>query len=109
MANLYLGTNLGRTGQNAPAAGFSSYPYGKATVADYGANLINSAITGGYYNSTDGNFTVTPEVQHSSAKKDAKADLFQVLRRAHGAGHRRLCLRRHALFATFALEGGVVF
>ncbi|WP_298285055.1 hypothetical protein [Acidocella sp.] len=68
IANVYYAGNLGATGLNA-------YEYGNTTVGSYGANFVNSQMLGGYYVHTDGNLTLTPEVQYVYAKANRKLGL----------------------------------
>ena len=61
--NVFYGGNLGRTGLNAQT-------YGRLSVANYGANYLNSQMLGGWYSYTEGNLNLVPEVQYVYAKPD---------------------------------------
>ena len=59
--NLFGGINLGFDGPN-------TFYYGQDTTGDGNMAYVNSNIFGGWFSSTMGNLTVTPEVQYQYAK-----------------------------------------
>lgn len=73
--NLYGGSNLSKIPLSAKTDGFGGCPYGKCTVADYGANYVNSTVLGAYYSYTHGALNLTPEVQYAYAKRDLSLNL----------------------------------
>jgi hypothetical protein len=66
--SVYYGGNLGRTGLNALTYGTNAGV--RNTVANYGANYINSQMFGAYYQYSAGNLSLVPEVQYVYAKPD---------------------------------------
>ena len=68
--SVFYGGNLGTTGLN-------TFGYGNITTGEYGAQFVNSQMVGAYYNYTNGNLNLVPEVQYQYAKENAKVGLFK--------------------------------
>lgn len=67
--SLYTTINFGRTGPNTYAYGNGTTGYG---YPSYNAAYVNSNMIGAYYDYTNGNLSLTPEVQYVYSKVDHK-------------------------------------
>lgn len=70
--SLYGTTNIGRTGPNTFAYGNGKTGTG---YPGYNAAYVNSTMIGGYYDYTNGNLNLVPEVQYIYSKVDHKLAL----------------------------------